>query len=195
MARAIGCFTEALRFRTAEAAPAECRLTARCLGDVHFGQGHWTEAHAAYSSAIAAGEYLYQVTGYESGRQAELGEAGDAVAADAYCLARLGRLAEAVQRLEAGRARALGEALARDHAALQEASGADRAVFAAAADRIKALEAQARREQGTGSSATPEGRSFAERSAELARARQDLAGVIQRTRAHLPGFGGEGLGY
>ncbi len=195
VARAIGCFTEALRFRTAEAAPAECRLTARSLGDVHFGQGHWTEAHTAYSSAIGAGEYLYHVTGYESGRQAELGEAGDAVAADAYCLARLGRIEGAVQRLEAGRARALGEALARDHAALQEASDTDRAAFVAAADRIKALEAQARREQGTGSPATPEGRSFAERSVELVRARQDLAGVIERIRTYLPGFGGEGLGY
>ena len=98
LAMAIGCYTEALRFYTAEAAPAECRLTARGLGDVHFGQGRWVEADAAYSSAIRAGEFLYQATGSEVGRQAELGEAGDVVAADAYCLARLGQLDEAVRR-------------------------------------------------------------------------------------------------
>ena len=157
LARAIDCYTQALRFRTAEAAPAECRVTARSLGDVHFEQGRWAEAHTAYSSAIRAGEFLYQATGSEAGRQAELGAAGDAVAADAYCLARLGRLAEAVQRLEAGRARALGEALARDRAALQEASEADRAAFVAAADRIKALEAEGRRGQDAEAPAAPGG--------------------------------------
>ena len=195
LARAIDCYTQALRFRTAEAAPAECRLTARRLGDAHFERDQWAEAHAAYSSASRAGQFLYQATGSEAGRQAELGEAGDAVPADAYCLARLGRLDEAVQRLEAGRARTLGEALARDRAALQEASEADRMDFVAAADRIKALEAQGRRGQDTEPPTAPGGRSFAERSAELVRAREDLAGVIQRIRAYLPGFMGEGLDY
>jgi hypothetical protein len=117
------------------------------------------------------------------------------VAADAYCLARLGRLAEAVERLEAGRARALGEALARDRAALQEVSKADRTAFVAAADLIKAVEAEGRRGQDTEAPVAPGGRSFAERSAELSRAREELARVIQRIRAYLPGFGGEGLDY
>jgi len=38
-------------------------------------------------------------------------------------------------------------------------------------------------------------RSFAEWSAELVQAREDLAEVIQRIRTYLPGFGGEGLDY
>ena len=78
---------------------------------------------------------------------------------------------------------------------LQEASEADRAAFVAAADRIKALEAEGRRGQDTEAPQVPEGRSFAERSAELVRAREDLARVIQRIRAYLPGFAGEGLDY
>ena len=191
--RAIGYYTEALRFRTAEVAPADCRLTARGLGDIHFEQGQWAEADAAYSLAIRAGEFLYQTTGSEVGRQAELGAAGDVVAADAYCLARLGRLAEAVRCLETGRARALGEALARDRAALQEADENDRVVFAAAAQRIKTLEAE-----GRADSEAPGGpgrRSFAELSAELVQARADLAGVIQRIRVYMPEFMGEGLDY
>ena len=194
LARAIDCYTEALRFYTAETAPARCRLTARSLGDVHFEQGRWAEAHTAFSSAIRAGEFLYHATGSETGRQAELTAAGDAVAADAYCLARLGQLAQAVQRLEAGRARALGEALARDRAALQEASEADRATFVAARDRIKALEAEGRHWQDTKAPAM-ERRSFAEWSAELVLAREDLGGVIQRIGSYLPGFGGQGLDY
>jgi CHAT domain-containing protein/tetratricopeptide (TPR) repeat protein len=193
--RAIDCYTEALRFRTADAAPAECRLTAGRLGDIYLEQGRWEQAHTTYSSAIDASEYLYQATGSESGRQAELGAAGDAVAGDAYCLARLGRLDEAVRRLEAGRARALGEALARDDAALEEASGADHAAFVAAADRIKVMEAEGRSAPGTEALTVQGGRSFAERSAELVRARDDLAGVIERIRAYVPGFMGEGLEY
>jgi CHAT domain-containing protein len=195
LTRAIDCFTQALRFRTAETAPAECRLTARRLGNAHFEQEQWAEAQTAYSSAIRAGEFLYQAAGSEAGRQAELGEAGDAVPADAYCLARLGRLDEAVQHLEAGRARALSEALARDRAALQGASEADRRAFAAAADRIKGLEAEGRRGQDTEPPTALGGRSFAERSAELVRAREDLTAVIQRIRAYLPGFMGEGMDY
>ena len=194
-ARAIECYTQALRFLTAEAAPDGCRMTARSLGELHLEQGHWAEADSAYSLAIRAGEFLYQATGSEPGRQAELGAAGDVVAADAYCLARLGRLTEAVERLEAGRARALGEALARDRAALQELDEADRAAFVAAADQIKALEAEGRRGQDVEAVAAPRARSFAERSAELVRAREDLAEVIQRIRTYLPGFMGEGLGY
>ena len=194
LARAIDCYTEALRFRTAEAAPADCRRMAGNLGDVQLGQDSWAEAHTAYSAAIRASELLYQATGSEVGRQAELGAGGDVVAADAYCLARLGRLAEAVQRLESGRARALGEALVRDRAALQDVGGTDRTAFVAARDRIKALEAEGRRGQDA-EAPVMEGRSFAERSAELVRAREDLAGVIQRIRVYLPGFMGEGLDY
>ena len=193
--RAIDCYTQALRFYTVEAVPAECRRTAISLGDVYFGQDRWALAHAAYSTAILAGEFLYQATGSDAGRQAELGEAGAAVAADAYCLARLGRLAEAVQRLEAGRTRALGEALARDRAAWKEASQADRVAYVMAAGRIEALQVEGRREHDTEAPVAPGAQSFAERSAELVRAREDLAEVIQRIRTYLPGFGGEGLDY
>jgi CHAT domain-containing protein len=193
--RAIGCYTEALQFFTAETVPEECRPKARTLGDVFFEQDRWAEAHTAYALAIRAGELLYQATGAEEGRQAELGAAGDAVAADAYCLARLGRLAEAVQRLEAGRARAFNEALARDRAVLHEANDADRATFIAAADRIKALEAEGRREPDSERPTAVGLWAYAELSAELVRARGELAGVIERIRAYLPGFMSEGLEY
>ena len=193
LTHAVDCYNEALRFHTPELAPANCRMTARSLGNVHFGQSRWVEAHAAYSQAIRAGELLYQATGSDAGRQSELGAAGDIVASDAYCLARIGRLVEAVQCLEAGRTRALSEALARDRAVLQEASPQDRDAFAAAAEQIKALEIEGR--QGAEMPVTPGTRSFAERSAELVRARETLAELIQRIRTYLPEFMAEGLSY
>ena len=54
----------------------------------------------------------------EVSRQAELAEAGDLFSNLAFCLARLGKPNEAVEQLEAGKARGLAEALARDRAAL-----------------------------------------------------------------------------
>ena len=192
--RATEFYNEALRFFTAEADPANCRGTNSNLGAIHLEQDRWEEAHTAYSAAIRAAELLYQATGSEAGRQAELGAGRRDVAADAYCLARLGRLAEAVQRLEAGRARALGEALARDRAAFHEVDGADRAVFTAARDRIRVLEAEGRRGHDFETPAK-EMRSLAERSAEIVRAREHLASVIQRIRTYWPGFMGEGLDY
>jgi CHAT domain-containing protein len=194
LARAISCLTEALRFRTAEADPSACRLTARRLGEVYFELGRWMDAHTAYSAAIEAAEFLYQVTGTEAARHAELEAAGDAVAADAYCLARLGRLNEAVRRLEAGRVRALGEALAQDRANLQKAHEADRAAFVAAAQQIRALEAEGRRGPNTIIIGL-DGPSMASLSARLVRARKDLADVIGRIRRYQPGFEGHGLTY
>jgi CHAT domain-containing protein len=193
LARAIDCYTHALQIQPPAAAPDTCRATAYNLGSVYLEQGRWSEAHSAYSTAIRAGEMLYQATGSEAGRQAELGKGRDAVAADAYCLARLGQLAEAVQRLEAGRARALGEALARDRAALQEASPADRKAFVKATEQIKALEAEGRATDATTARQGPQ--SFAELSSQLVQAREELAEVIKRIRSYLPEFMGEELDY
>ena len=62
----------------------------------------------------------------------------------AFCLARLGKPNEAVEQLEAGKARGLAEALARDRAALDGVKAEDRAAFEAVRSRIKSLEVEAR---------------------------------------------------
>ncbi len=189
---AIGCYTEALRFRTAEAAPAEHRQTALNLGSIYYSQSRWEQAHDSYASAIAAGDLLYQASATEAGRQAELGEAGQAVADDAYCLARLGRYTEAVERLEGGRTRALAEALTRDRASLAEAKGQDQAAFEEARGRIKALEAAARARHDSDSPQRA-AQSFLKLSADLALARKDLVETIERIRGYVPAFMAEGL--
>ena len=190
--RAIGCYTRALRFRTAEAAPAEHRQTALNLASLHFSESRWEQAHDSYASAIAAGDLLYQAGATEAGRQAELRHVGQAVADDAYCLARLGRFTEAVEQSEGGRTRALAEALARDRASLAEAKAEDRAAFEEARDRIKTLESAARAGHDSDSPQRA-AQSFLEFSADLALARTNLAETIERIRAYVPAFMTEGL--
>ncbi len=191
---AIACYIEALRFRTLETAPARHRSSSAGLALLHFREGWWEEAQAAYASAMTAVNLLYQATATEAGRRSELGEARVYVVNNAYCLARLGRLTEAVECLEGGRARALAEELARDRAAVGAANREDKAAFGAARDRIKVLEAIARA-AGEDASRAGSGRSFVDLSEALATARSDLAAVVARIRGYVPEFMPEGLTY
>ena len=82
-----------------------------------------------------------------------------------------------MERLEAGRGRALAETLARDRAALGQAIPADRDAFEAIRARIKILEAEGR---GLTERLTSEGmpRPFVDLSADLAAARQELSRLV-----------------
>jgi len=191
--RAIACYTEALGIFTPEAAPNDHRRAAVNLGLVHFSEFRWEEAHVAFASALRAADLLHHVTAMEAGRQAVLEKARYLAAHDAYCLARLGRITEAVERLESGRVRALSEALARDRAALDLAAPEDREAFSAARDRIKGLEIEAR--AGTERVPGSPVRSFLELSDDLAAARRDLQGVVDHIRGYVPEFMVEGLDY
>ncbi|KPL21530.1 MAG: hypothetical protein AMJ93_09430 [Anaerolineae bacterium SM23_84] len=192
--QAIACYREALTVYTPEAAPDGHRRTARNLGNLHLGQRRWLQAHTAYATAIAAADLLHQAAATEVARQAELAEAMDLFPNDAYCLAQLGRFTEAVERLEAGKARALAEALARDRAALEEATPEDREAFEAARDRIQALEAEARAVAAPGLG-DPTARSFTKLSSDLRAGRQELAEVVNRIRTYVPDFMPAGLDF
>ncbi len=75
---------------------------------------------------MEAQELLYQAGGSTEERHSWLHAYNDLQVNAAYCLARLGRFDEAVVALEKGKARALGEALARHEAALELARPQDR---------------------------------------------------------------------
>src|ERR687895_525180 len=90
-----------------------------------------------FPPAIAGSEAAYQASTSTVAGQAELAEAGDAVPNDAYCLARFGRFAAAVERLEGGRARALADALAFERVGLDAAVAEDRRAFGTARERIR----------------------------------------------------------
>ena len=193
--KAIACYEQTLRFCTPETAPDLCRQTADGLGDLHFGECQWNQAHASYNTAITAAEARYRVAATDVSRQAELAEVRDLFSNLAFCLARLDKPNEAVERLEAGKARGLAEALARDRAALDGVKAKDRAAFEAVRSRIKSLEVEARAMGPRGGPDRTTLRSFIEISADLRVARHELDSVINRIRAYQSEFMAPGLDF
>ena len=189
---AIKCYRRALIFCTPETAPEDHRMTSWALGDLFFGEARWEEAHTAYASAIAVGESLYQASATDVSRQGALAEAGEIIRSDAYCLARLGLLTEAIERLESGRARALSGTLARDQAALELATPQDRKEFATIRERIGVLGSQVRSIPVVDHDDVL-ARSFAEIAADLAVHREALSSAADRIRAYVPEFMPTGL--
>lgn len=103
----------ALVVQTVAVDPRGHRRASSHLGDLYARAKRWSDALEAYNSAIAAHERLYDRAGAEEARTAELGQNASLFVRKAYCLARLGRVADGRQTLEAGRARALRSALSR----------------------------------------------------------------------------------
>ncbi|HKI21600.1 MAG TPA: CHAT domain-containing tetratricopeptide repeat protein, partial [Isosphaeraceae bacterium] len=193
--KAITCCEQALRFLTPEAAPDGCRRAALGLGYLYFRESQWTQAQASYNTAIKATDALYKLAATEVSRQAELAEVRDLFSNLAFCLARRGKPNEAVEQLEAGKARGLAEALARDRAALDRVEAEDRKTFEEACSRIRSLEAEARAMGLAEGSEYTTSRSFAEISEDLRAARHDLYSVIDRIRAYQPEFMSPGLDF
>ena len=193
--RTIACFEQALRFRTPEAAPDLCRHTAYGLGNLHFSECQWSQAKASYTWAIEAIDALYKVAATEVSRKAELAKAGDLFSNLAFCLAHLGKFNEAVEQLEADKARGLAEVLARDRAALDGVKAEDRAAFEAVRSRIKSLEVEARAMGPMGGPDRTTLRSFIEISDDLRVARHDLDAVINRIRTYQPEFMAPGFDF
>jgi len=186
--QAIACYEQALRVYTPEAAPDGCRKAAHGLGDLYFGESQWSQAKASYTTAIKATDALYKVAATEVSRQAELAEARDLFSNLAFCLAQLGEFNEAIEQLEAGKARGLAEALARDRAVLDGVRPEDQAVFEAARSRIKSLQAEARSIAPKAGSDHTTSRSFPEISDDLSAAYHDLESVANHIRTYQPNF-------
>lgn len=179
----------ALEIHQAETAPHEHREAADFLGTILFGIPRWNDAAAAFSSALRAGELLYQAGATPESRNVELREGGDLASRAAYCLARAGHWTEAVETLEKSRTRALGESLDRDEALLERIRDDHRRVFRELRERIRALEAEARSTGPAGS------RGFLEISSDLRAVRQELRELTETIRASVPDFLEEGLGF
>ena len=165
--QAIARYEQALRVYTPEADPDGCRRAAHGLGDLYFGEGQWSQAKASYTTAIKATDARCKVAATEVSRQTELEGAGDLVSNLAFCLAQLGKFNEATEQLEAGKARGLAEALARDRAILDGVRPEDQAVFEAARSRIKSLQVEARSIGPKAGSDHTTSRSFTEISDDL----------------------------
>jgi CHAT domain-containing protein/tetratricopeptide (TPR) repeat protein len=193
--KAIACFEQALRFVTPESDPEGCRRAAYGLGDLYFGECQWDRARAFYIMAVTAAEARYRSAATDVSRQAELAVARDLFPNLAFCLARLGEYNAAVERLEAGKARGLAEALASDRTALDDVQPRDRVAFEAVRGRIKSLEMEARAMRQMGSFDHPRPRSFTEISDELRVARYELDSVIEHIRTYQSEFMPPGLDF
>ena len=192
--QALASFGEALRFRTLEADPRGFAVTQTYVGNLHFGERDWAPAQAAYASAMRAKDSLYQMASTEMARHAVLAEAANLFSNDAYCLVRLRRFNEAIERLEASKARALAQSLNLTGAVLRHVDAADRVALETLRDRIKTLEAKARF-NGPQRPKAGDTSEFVQISADLRTARLELARTEKRLQARFPQFMLDSLGF
>jgi CHAT domain-containing protein/tetratricopeptide (TPR) repeat protein len=185
--QALAAFGEALRFRTLEADPRGFAATQTDVGNLHFGERDWAPAEAAYAKAVRAKDSLYHTASTEMARHAVLAEAANLFSNNAYCLGRLRRFNEAVERLEAGKARALAQSLNLTDAVLRQVDPANRVALETVRDRIRALEAEARF-NGPQRPNAGETSEFLQISGDLRTARLDLAHTAKRIQARFPQF-------
>ena len=121
---AITSYQLALKIRTPDTFPRNCRLSAQNLGNLHFEQRNWATATTAYRIALTAAENLYQACIFLESQAVELAETAKLSRQMAYAHAREGDLSKAVEVLEQGRARRLGDSLDRNRADLEQLSQA-----------------------------------------------------------------------
>ena len=92
---------------------------ARNQGQLFLLQSAWSQAGDAFKRAVEAGNELYRIALMRADKENWLSSAGTLFRQAGYALARDNRLQEATICLEQGRARGLGDAVARDHADLE----------------------------------------------------------------------------
>ena len=138
-------FRAALEVLTLRGRTADHRSTAGALGMVEARRGDWQAAHEAFAAACVAGDLLLAgvSTGLHGHDDVQRG-GHDAGELDAYALARLGRLDEAVETVERGRARSLVESMAIQSADPDRIGDADRRTrYRAAREALLAAQAAA----------------------------------------------------
>ena len=156
-------------------------LQQKQLGDLYFNkQQDWEKGHQSYAAALYENEMLYQASVLPENQQFEIQEMGTISVRNAYCLAKLGRFSEAIEVLERGKARTLGETLALDKAHLVKVSENDRTTFLATRKHISVLEAKAR------NSSTAH--DLVSISSELRVAKEELSKIIERIKGYVPDF-------
>jgi CHAT domain-containing protein/tetratricopeptide (TPR) repeat protein len=165
----------ALEIYTPHAFPRAHLETQRAVGHKLLQAGHVADARAAFAAAIDVERILFADAFTWDGRQAELASSAALYFRDAYCLVRLGRLDEALARLEEGRSRRLSEALSVLEA--RSLPEADTTKIAGAQMLVQRLEA----EQRSLSSRAPT-RAFLETTTKLQQAREALVEAVDTVR-------------
>jgi len=182
--QAIEHYNQALKVYTQKDFPHRCRGTAYSLGNLCLEDRRFSEAGRAYSLGMEAAEELYKASISQVSREAELADTRDIYRRAGYVLARSCDIIEAVEALERGRARGLGDSLARDRADLESVRKKDTLaydLYSRAVQELQNVESQERTE------APAEGRAALPLRDLMTQARSHLGEALDRI-CHIPGY-------
>ena len=181
--QSIDHFQQALKIRNEKDYPNLCRKTAYNLGNLCLEVQRFSEAGKAYSMGIEAAGELYRASIFQASKEAELAETRDLYRRAGYALANSDKLQEAAVALERGRARGLGDALARDRADLERIREKDLRAYELYRQAVQELQSLESQERAGGS----EGGTSAPRRDLMLEARNRLDEAVDAIR-RIPGY-------
>jgi CHAT domain-containing protein len=111
--KARDCYMNALRIRTPQAMPGDCRMTALNLGNLWMLAENWLEASKAFAQAVQADQIVYQNALLRDSKELLIHKTGELYLKTAWVMAKACDYPGALETWEMGRARLLGEKLAR----------------------------------------------------------------------------------
>jgi CHAT domain-containing protein len=173
-------------------APERVLETAHTWGWMEAKLDHWTEAAQAYTYGVQAMEELYRLQLLQDEKEGYIKQIREIYAQAAYVLVRAGRLREATTTLEQGRAKRLGDTLARDRAQLSSLQQSDPEAFQSyqdASNRLRWLEQSERNRRPLHpEESMPVEQANAVLYKQIDQARHDLEQAIEKIRQHDKGF-------
>ena len=173
----------ALEVHTVDSSPHLCVGIAFRHGHALAALGRWADAADAFCLAVEAAASQYPDALTVLSRRRHLESSASAARLASYCLARRGRLSEAVVMLERGRARALGDTLERDYGRLDELERAHPQLHRFYRDAAERL----RRIQDAEHPSGDAGEVLTGLAGRLRAAREALDSAVRRIR-RTPGF-------
>jgi CHAT domain-containing protein/tetratricopeptide (TPR) repeat protein len=182
--RAIEHYSLALKIYTQKDFPNLCRKTAYNLGNLFLEVRRYSPAADAYIMGMEAAEELYRASIFQASREVELAETRDLYRRAGYALAKSNKSKDAAVALERGRARGLGDALARDRADLERIQEKDPEVYELyrqAVEELQNLESQERQGESHEAKTSPPLRDL------MMQARSRLDRALDRIR-RIPGY-------
>ncbi|HEX6904686.1 MAG TPA: CHAT domain-containing protein [Thermoanaerobaculia bacterium] len=183
--QAAEAYESALRIHDPRTLPLECRRTASSLGELGLRTGRWQQAASSFRIALRAAETLYRSSLLASSREVELSAFPEIYRHAAYALARNGRTGEALAVLERGKAREIGEALARDQADIEGISREEPSLYRRYLQAARQLQKVERTERSADQVARREliaRRGLEPLRAEARQARGNLEAVVSEIR-------------
>ncbi len=178
-------YRHALTIWRPETFPRECRETAIELAGIQLLQQLWSDALDSSHLSRKADRILQQQATSLSGKEYEIEKSATLYYLASLTSAHLGDIFSALEWLERGKTRELGEALARDRVLFKEGlREEDRNRYVRNLERLRVLEAEQR-------GAVPGARSFTEVAEDTRRVHAELEQLIVNIQKYLPEFLGE----